>query len=380
MRTYVSILVISLLLICVAGCNDKAAKDTDMNQAEPVASPEKTPIVIPEVPEFVAPEIPAPPKAAKYNPQEVAVTVNGEDITEGDIMKMLEPQLKKMAERAPANVLQQYKAQLRARVLENIILDKLMAVKIKESDMAVTEDEITERLDQMVATQGITMDDVKQMAEAAGQSLDTIKDNIKKGIAYQKMMEVRYADELNVSPEDVQNYYNENKKNFEVPEQVQASHILIKFNPTDSNEVKAEALKKTQGLLEKIKNGADFATVAKENSTCPSSEKGGDLGLFGRGQMVPAFEETAFAMQTGEVSDVVKTRFGYHIIKVTDKTEASAKSLDEVKEDISAMLKQQKQKDVAIKYIEEIKSEATIVYPAGKEPKPAAPSMMTRPQ
>ena len=107
-----------------------------------------------------------------------------------------------------------------------------------------------------------------------------------------------------------------------MPEQVRASHILISTKPidpnADPNQAKAQAKDKAEELLKKVKDGADFAALAKENSDCPSNAQGGDLGLFPRGQMVKPFEDAAFALKVGEISDLVETQFGYHIIKVTE--------------------------------------------------------------
>ncbi len=103
-------------------------------------------------------------------------------------------------------------------------------------------------------------------------------------------------------------------------ETVRASHILLMYQGSDRSSAtrsKAEAGQQIQGLLGQIQGGADFAALAKQHSDCPSSQKGGDLGTFGHGQMVKAFEDAAFGMQVGGVSGVIETQFGYHIVKRT---------------------------------------------------------------
>jgi peptidyl-prolyl cis-trans isomerase D len=139
-----------------------------------------------------------------------------------------------------------------------------------------------------------------------------------------------------VSAEDIQRYYDDNKEQYSTPEQVRASHILLKTEGKDEAAVKKQA----EDLLAKVKAGADFAKLATEYSEDDSSKvKGGDLDFFGKGRMVPEFDKAAFSMKPGEISDLVKSQFGYHIIKVTDKKAATTKPLDEVRAQIEDQIK-----------------------------------------
>jgi parvulin-like peptidyl-prolyl isomerase len=121
-------------------------------------------------------------------------------------------------------------------------------------------------------------------------------------------------------------HYDANKSNYKEGETITASHILVKTEP------EAEA------LLEELKGGKDFAELAKEKSTGPSAPQGGDLGSFSRGRMVPDFEKAAFALKAGEVSQPVKTRFGWHVIKVTEHTEGKQQNFEQAKEEIRKAL------------------------------------------
>ena len=138
-----------------------------------------------------------------------------------------------------------------------------------------------------------------------------------------------------VTAREVERNYNQNAETYSTPEQVRASHILLKTDGKNDAEVKAKA----EDLLKQIKGGADFAELAKKNSQDEASAKqGGDLDYFARGRMVPEFDEVAFSLQPGQVSDLVKTQFGYHIIKVVDKKPATTRSLDEVRAQITDQL------------------------------------------
>jgi peptidyl-prolyl cis-trans isomerase D len=144
---------------------------------------------------------------------------------------------------------------------------------------------------------------------------------------------------VTVTPAEVQASYNGNIQQYQSPEQVRASHILLKTEGKDEAAVKKTA----EDLLKQVKGGADFAQLATKYSEDEGSAKnGGDLDYFGRGRMVPEFEQAAFSMQPGQISDLVKTQYGFHIIKVVDKKPGSTRTLDEVRAQITDQLRSQK--------------------------------------
>ncbi len=151
-----------------------------------------------------------------------------------------------------------------------------------------------------------------------------------------------FTSSVSVSDREIKRYYDENSDKFSSPEQVRASHILFKTGP-DKNE---EAVrKKAEEVLAQVKAGGDFAELAKKYSEDTSADKGGDLGFFSRGQMVPEFEEVAFSLPEGAVSDLVRTTYGFHIIKVTGHQAAFTRPFDSVKEEIRTTITQQKAQD-----------------------------------
>src|SRR5216117_3714940 len=164
-----------------------------------------------------------------------------------------------------------------------------------------------------------------------------------------------FLSQAEVKDDDVAEYYALHKEDkFTEPEQVRARHILIKVAADAGADAKAAARKKAEELLAKVKAGADFAALAKESSEDPgSAAKGGDLGLFLRGRMTPAFEEAAFALQAGGVSDVVETPFGFHVIKVEEHRPGGVKPLEAVHDEIADSLKQQRSLALARKQAEE---------------------------
>jgi len=145
-----------------------------------------------------------------------------------------------------------------------------------------------------------------------------------------------------VSDEEIQAYYDAHKADMVQEEQVKARHILVRVNASDSDKVKEEAKAKIENVLKRAQKGDDFAELAKKFSEGPSAPNGGDLGWFGRGAMVPEFETAAFATPKGQVSGLVRTQFGWHIIKIEDKKEAETKSLADAKDEIRQTLAEEK--------------------------------------
>ena len=164
----------------------------------------------------------------------------------------------------------------------------------------------------------------------------------KRDVIIGNFIDLTIVSKITVSEEECKKYYDQNIDKFRHDEKVRASHILCGIDAKASAEDKKKAREKAEKLRKELADGADFAKLAKENSTCPSSKEGGDLGFFGRGQMVPPFEQAAFALKPGELSDVVETPFGYHIIKLTERTKAETLPFDAARSKIEKYLKNQK--------------------------------------
>lgn len=214
-------------------------------------------------------------------------------------------------------------------------------------------------LDDLILQELLYQEAVKKNLDKDTEVAKTLE-RLRKKLLAQKLLEKEIIELTKVSEEDVKKFYEENKDTYKVPEQINAAHILIRVKEGATEKEDKEALAKAESLLKKIKEGGDFSQLAKENSDCPSKEKGGELGFFSRGQMVPEFEDAAFKLQVGEVSGIVKTKFGYHIIKVLDKKEPGQKDFAEVKEEIEQKLTKEKQKSTFDNYTKDLKAKAKI--------------------
>lgn len=169
--------------------------------------------------------------------------------------------------------------------------------------------------------------------------LEQMKENFINQYAINKIMQ-----EATVTDEEVEKFYKDNEEEFGESNMVKASHILV------------EDLEEAKKIKSELDDGADFADLAQEYSSCPSKDKGGDLGFFGKGAMVKEFEDAAFAMEVGEISEPVKTQFGYHIIKVTDKKVEPKQELKAIMERLKQSLTKRKQQEVYVKKINDLRT------------------------
>jgi len=183
---------------------------------------------------------------------------------------------------------------------------------------------------------------------------------LKRRLSVDKMLQEQIAKDVKVTDAEVDEFYAGNIEKFAIPEQIRARHILVKMESGATAEQKAAAKKKIEEVLAKAGGGVDFAELAKVYSEGPSAPQGGDLGLFTRGRMVPAFEEAAFSMKAGEVSGIVETQFGYHIIKVEERKPAGTADKEEAADRIRQFLNQQKLSEAVMARLEALRGDAQV--------------------
>lgn len=230
---------------------------------------------------------------------------------------------------------QTYKDKYKTLVLDQMINTELLAQNAEKEGIKVTDKEIQSSYNDL-KTYVNSDEQIKKSAEDLGISDDFLKEQAKLSLLIQKSQEKFYSEEK-VSDSEMKKYYDEHIDEYKKDE-VEASHILIKTTDDQNKPLpeaeQKKAKEKAEKVLKEVKAGGDFAELAKKYSQDPgSAANGGALGAFGKGMMVKEFEDAAFGMEPGQVSDLVKTDFGYHIIKVTDRIKETT-SFDEAKEGI----------------------------------------------
>ena len=234
-------------------------------------------------------------------------------------------------------------------ILNQLIDYELLYQQAQKEKIKISNDEINLEIDK-IKDNFSSPEEFDGALKANNITLVRLKEDIERQVMINSVLE-KTRNQVSISDEELEEYYNENKESLVEPEQVHARHILVKTE------------EEANTLLLQLKEGlADFSELAKEKSTDSSAPSGGDLGFFTRGRMVKEFEDAAFSLEPGEISDVVQTQFGYHIIKCEEKKEEYSPAFEEIKEQISNALKSQRENEAISAFISKLREEAVIVY------------------
>jgi peptidyl-prolyl cis-trans isomerase C len=306
--------------------------------AEPEAKKEST--------AAAAPAVVAPLKGA-------VARVNGADIDAVELRRAKKVLLR--GQTVPA----EQQAALDKQAVEQLISAELLYQASAKQEIA----DLDKQIDAKVAQGKARFKDEQEFKKAIKDlEMDEkdLREYTRRDLLISRFVETTFVSKTVVTEAEIRAFYDKNLDKFKKDETVRASHILIGVDSAASADDKKKAREKAEKLRKELAGGADFAALAKGNSTCPSSQQGGDLGFFGKGQMVPPFEKAAFALKPGEISDVVETQFGYHIIKLTEKKPAETTDIKDVKAKIEEYLKGQKVNEAIQKYITDVKKTAKI--------------------
>lgn len=250
-------------------------------------------------------------------------------------------------------------------VLRGLIDRQLLLEKGKQ--LGITADtDLIKRLDDIRKQMNLkSMDELEKAAESQGVSFEDFKQNMRTEIITQQVIQHEVSPHINVTSEEVQKFYNDHKSELSHPEAVKLSEILISTEQAGDDQAKIDAAKaKADDLLKQIRGGAKFDDIAKKESQDPSAAQGGDLGYFERGKLAKPLEDATFAMKKDDVSDVIRTKQGFVILKVTDHPTAGTPPFNEVESRVQEAVYMQKLQPTLREYLKKLREEAYIkVYP-----------------
>jgi peptidyl-prolyl cis-trans isomerase C len=305
-----------------------------------------------------APAPAAAPEPAKPMPAElpaVLARVNGEDVTKVDFDRLI----KNMELSANQPVPAERRDEIFRKALDQLVTYTVLTQETRARKVAVTDAEVESNIKQMRAQFPNEQEFVKALG-ARGMSLDKLKADTRIDISINKMMEAEAATGQVPGDAQVREFYDKNPDKFKQDEAVRASHILFKVEESADAATKKKVKDQAEAVLKQVRAGADFGEMAKKHSADGSAQQGGDLNFFTKGQMVPAFDQAAFAMKPGEISDIVTTQFGYHIIKVTERRAASTVPFEQVSDRIKEYLTEQQKQQKVEAFIAALKQKAKI--------------------
>ena len=352
-------LLLSLILGLTACSRTEApAPEEAVPAAEETLAAPETPAVA-ETPAPAAEEPAAPAEeaveAAPAEPSKTVATVGDKAITEAQVQKIIDLFMKRSAGRLPPDQLAESLPAIRERIVEELIMRQIMLDAVAKEGISLSDSEFAGIKEELASELPPDLS-IEDYMEEIGMTEAELREQM----TVRKMVVSRAEAVEKPGDEEIRAFYDENQEGFAQEETVTASHILIKLDPADDDAAKAAKRERLADLRQQLLDGGDFAALAEANSDCPSGKAGGDLGSFGRGQMVPAFEDAAFSQPVGSVGDIVETQFGFHLIKVTEKNEAKILDFEEVRERISDILYSQKQQDAVAAYVEGLREAAVI--------------------
>jgi peptidyl-prolyl cis-trans isomerase SurA len=304
--------------------------------------------------------------------EEIIARINNQIVTRAEYLRSKETLRQEAQQQDPGNA---------EKIVQERDKDVLRDLIEKGKDLGITADtEVIKRLDEMRKDMHMdSMEDLEKAATSQGISYEDFKQNLKNQIITQQVISREVGSRMNVSKEELQQFYDEHKSQMEQPEQIRLSELLISEKkgqapPTDEAQGLAAAQAKAQDLLAQIQKGAAFDEIAKKNSDGPTAPQGGDLGYFKRGTLAKELEDKTFAMKPGEVSEVIRTKQGFVILKVTEHQQAGVPPLSQIEPKVQEAIYMQKLQPALRAYLLKLREDAYIDIKPGYVDTGASPN------
>ncbi|HEY5704793.1 MAG TPA: peptidylprolyl isomerase [Terrimicrobiaceae bacterium] len=364
------VLILAAAVAFLSSCkpSQPAATPEPTGTPKPAATPASTPAAATPAPtpaaatptESIPAASPTPAEregSASIELKDPVATVDGDKISRAQLDEAFDKAVQMTGVKA-ADLTSDQKMEGYRQILDDLITEKL--VNKAAAGVIVPQSEVDAQIAKIKAQFPSEEDFSKQLAQL-GQSPEQLSDMIKKMLQQEHWLDSQIAGKTEVTDEEAQKFYEANKAEFQQPETVKASHILFLVSKDDSPEVVNQKLEAAKTAQARAKKGEDFVKLAKELSEEPGAkESGGDLGFFPKDRMVPEFAEVAFSQKVGDISDPVRTQFGWHIIKVTDKKAGGTLPYAEVKAQLIAYLKGKKREEAAQALLKSLRNSAQI--------------------
>ncbi len=290
----------------------------------------------------------------------VVALVNGREILFSQVEVQINELLGRYPQDLPREELERQAPEIIASVIQNIITAHLIEEAVERENIVVDEDDVIIRLRQ-IASQIPDGRRLSEILDESGVSMEDFKDGLRDEMATEQLVDRQLSSIPDSTEDEIRQFYETNKQEFEVPESVEASHVFVAFDQEDEQAERATHLETARQLRRAILDGqASFEEVARNQSDAPSRQDDGKLGTIYRGQMLSNIDQALFSQDVGEIGEPIETSYGYHIIRVDERSEAKTLDLSEAREDIKAHLEEIKHRTALNEYLQELHSAADI--------------------
>ncbi len=297
----------------------------------------------------------APPKPVPALMPEVIARVNGEAVKKQDFDRIVHT----MEARAGQPIPPDRRDEILRGAIDQLVVYTLLSQESKRRGITIAETEVDAKMAQL-KSQFPTGEAFEKALKERGMTVDSLKKDARVDMSVNKLMESETAALPGPSDLEAKDFYDKNPDRFKQEESVRASHILVRVDEKAAAPARKKARAEIDAVLKQAKAGADFAKLAQQHSQDGSAAQGGDLNYFSRGQMVPAFDKVAFELKPGQISDVVTTQLGYHIIKAVDRKPARVIPFEEASPQVKQFLSEQKKQQHTEAFIEGLKKKSKI--------------------
>jgi peptidyl-prolyl cis-trans isomerase C len=301
------------------------------------------------------PPVATPPKPVPATIPPVIARVNGEDVKKEEFDRIIHT----MEARAGQPIPPDRRDEILRGAIDQLVVYTLLSQESRKRGIKIEDAEIDAKMAQLKG-QFPTQEAFEKALKERGMTVESLRKDARVDLSVTKLVEAETAALPGPSDLEAKDFYDKNPERFKQDESVRASHILIRVDEKADPAAKKKARAEIDSVLKQIKAGGDFAKLAQQHSQDGSAAQGGDLNYFGKGTMVPAFDKVAFELKPGQVSDVVTTQFGYHIIKVVDRKPGRTIPLEEASQQIKQFLTDQKKEEHQKAFIEGLKKKSKI--------------------
>lgn len=289
--------------------------------------------------------------------ERIVAKVNGEIITLSELNLEVQQTIERLGPAPTPEEEAKRKSDLQKQILDRMIDNKLVMQVAEERGLKVPSrffDEWKKNvMDQMKIT---TEEDFVRQVALQGTSVDALKKQFEEGLLMQEVRRMEVDSKVSVSEPEIQERYRQHIRDYTEPAKIRLREIVLKFDPA----AEVEEGHKIQQILQEIKQGADFAELARMHSESSSRDAGGDLGFFNKGELTEQLDDAAFALEPGQVSDVIRTESAFYLIKIEEKTEEKVKPLEEVRSEVADAIFQEKMSVQLDRYVKGLRERAIV--------------------